>query len=117
MKPTACRSLVEFLDIYPTVAELCGLTVPSTVTGKSLRPILDDPARTVHDSVLTHITRGPNVSGFGLRTDRWRYIEWSDGSAELYDHDGDPEEWHNVATEAAHSKTLAEMKAQLAARR
>ena len=117
VKPAVCRSLVEFLDIYPTVAELCGLTVPSTAKGKSLKPLLDDPARTIHDSVLTHITRGANASGFGLRTDRWRYIEWSDGSAELYDHSNDPGEWHNVATDAAHAKDLAEMKARLAASR
>ncbi len=117
VKPAECRSLVEFLDIYPTVAELCGLTVPATVKGKSLKPILDEPAKTIHDSVLTHITRGPNLSGFGLRTNRWRYIEWSDGSAELYDHDHDPEEWHNVAADTASAKTLAEMKARHAARR
>ena len=116
VKPAVCKSLVEFLDIYPTVAELCGLTVPTTAKGKSLQPLLVDPAKTIHDSVLTHITRGANASGFGLRTDRWRYIEWSDGSAELYDHDRDPEEWHNVATDAAHAKTLVEMKARLAAR-
>ena len=117
VKPAVCRSLVEFLDIYPTVAELCGLIVPSTAKGKSLKPLLDDSTRTIHDSVLTHITRGANASGFGLRTDRWRYIEWSDGSAELYDHDRDPEEWRNVATDPAHAKSLAEMKARLAARR
>ncbi len=117
VKPAVCRSLVEFLDISPTVAELCGLIVPSTAKGKSLKPLLDDSTRTIHDSVLTHITRGANASGFGLRTDRWRYIEWSDGSAELYDHDRDPEEWRNVATDPAHAKSLAEMKARLAARR
>ena len=117
VKPAVCRSLVEFLDIYPTVAELCGLTVPSTAKGKSLQPLLVDPAKTIHDSVLTHITRGPNASGFGLRTDRWRYIEWSDGSAELYDHNRDPEEWHNVVTDRANAKKLAEMKARLSAHR
>jgi iduronate 2-sulfatase len=117
VKPVACRSLVEFLDIYPTVAELCGLPVPATVKGKSLQPLLADPTKTVHDYVLTHITRGPGVSGFGLRTDRWRYIEWSDGSAELYDHSTDPEEWRNVAADSANAKVLAELKGKLAARR
>jgi len=104
------------LDIYPTVAELCGLPVPATVKGKSLQPLLADSAATIHDSVLTHITRGPGVSGFGLRTERWRYIEWSDGSVELYDHDRDPEEWQNVATDPANAQTVAELKARLAAR-
>ena len=57
------------------------------------------------------------MSGFGLRTDRWRYIEWSDGSVELYDHGRDPEEWRNVARDPANAKTLADLKAKLAARR
>lgn len=117
VKPAVCRSLVEFLDIYPTVAELCGLPVPATVKGTSLQTLLAEPSKTIHDSVLTHITRGPGVSGFGLRTERWRYIEWSDGSVELYDHDRDPEEWRNVAGDAANAKTLTELKSRLAARR
>jgi uncharacterized sulfatase len=117
VKPAVCRSLVEFLDIYPTVAGLCGLPAPATVKGRSLQPLLADPTKTIHDSVLTHITRGPGVSGFGLRTDRWRYIEWSDGSVELYDHDRDPEEWRNVAIDPASAKVLADLKRQLAARR
>ena len=53
-------------------------------------PPLVDPAKKLHDSALTHITRGGGVTGFSLRTERWRYIEWSDGNAELYDHDHDP---------------------------
>jgi uncharacterized sulfatase len=116
VKPAVCRSLVEFLDIYPTVAELCSLPAPSTVKGTSLRPLIDDPSKTLHDSALTYITRGPKMHGFGLRTERWRYIEWSDGSAELYDHDRDPDEWHNVATDPANAKTLADLKAMVATR-
>jgi iduronate 2-sulfatase len=116
VKPAVCRSLVEFLDIYPTVAELCGLPVPATVQGRSLRPLLADPARKLHDSVLTHITRGGGVTGYGLRTERWRYIEWSDGGAELYDNDRDPGEWHDLSADPAHAETLADLKRQLAAR-
>jgi uncharacterized sulfatase len=117
VKPATCRSLVEFLDIYSTVAGLCGLTVPASVKGKSLQPLLADPAIKLHDSALTHITRGGGMTGFSLRTERWRYIEWSDGNAELYDHDNDPGEWHNVASAPANVATLAELKRQLAARR
>ena len=113
----SCRSLVEFLDIYSTVAGLCGLPVPATVKGKSLQPLLADPAKQLHESALTHITRGGGVTGFSLRTERWRYIEWSDGKAELYDHDNDPGEWQNVAAAPVNDATLAELKRQLAARR
>jgi iduronate 2-sulfatase len=112
-----CRSLVEFLDIYPTVAELCGLRAPATVKGKSLQPLLADPAKKLHDSALTHITRGGGMTGYSLRTERWRYIEWSDGNAELYDHDNDPGEWRNVAAAPANAPALADLKRQLAARR
>lgn len=117
VKPAMCRSLVEFLDVYPTIAELCGLQLPATVKGKSLQPLLTDPAKSVHDSALTFVERGGGASGFSLRTDRWRYIEWSDGSMELYDHDKDPEEWRNVAGEKANASVLAEFKAKLAALR
>ena len=117
VKPAVCRSLVEFLDIYPTVAGLCGLPVPATVKGKSLEPLLGDPAKKLHDSTLTHVTRGGGVTGFSLRTERWRYIEWSDGNAELYDQDVDPGEWHNVAANPANAATLADLKRLLAARR
>jgi arylsulfatase A-like enzyme len=57
------------------------------------------------------------MTGFSLRTDRWRYIEWSDGNAELYDHDNDPGEWQNVAANPANATALADLKRQLAARR
>ncbi len=117
VKPATCSSLVEFLDIYPTVAELCGLPLPATVQGNSLQPLLGNPSKTLHDSVLTHITRGPNMNGFGLRTPRWRYIAWSDGSTELYDHETDSDEWHNVANDPANANLLDELKAQLASRR
>lgn len=114
VKPGVCRSLVEFLDIYPTIAGLCGLAAPATVQGRSLQPLLADPAGTLHESVLTHIVRGGGITGYGLRTARWRLVAWSDGSAELYDHDNDPGEWHNLASDAAHAGTLAELKRQLA---
>ena len=113
VRPAKCQSLVEFLDIFPTVAELCGLQVPETVKGKSLRPLLDDPTKSIHPHVLTHITRGAGVRGFGLRTNRWRYIHWSDNSEELYDHDMDPEEWHNLANDPNQSIVLEELRGRL----
>ncbi len=117
VKPAVCRSLVEFLDIYPTVVGLCGLTVPATVKGQSLAPLLDDPAQAIRDSALTHLVRGGGMSGFSLRTERWRLTEWSDGKLELYDHQADPGEWHNVAALPANASTLAGLQKQLAARR
>jgi arylsulfatase A-like enzyme len=117
VKPGVCRSLVEFLDIYSTVTDLCGLPLPATVRGKSLQPLLADPEKTVHDSALTHVTRAGGMTGFSLRTERWRYIQWSDGNAELYDHDNDPGEWHNVVADPANAAALVDLKRQLAGRR
>lgn len=117
VRPAVCRSLVEFVDIYPTVAEMCGLPTPDTVKGQSLQPLLADPAKTIRDSALTYVARGAKANGFSLRTDRWRYTEWSDGSVELYDHRGDPEEWYNVAADPKNAQTLAELKAKLTKRR
>lgn len=116
LKPSVCKSLVEFLDVYPTVAELCGLPIPANVQGKSIISLLENPKKTIHQSVKTHITRGPNVSGNGFRTERWRYIEWSDGGMELYDHDRDPEEWHNLAQDVQYADILRDLRQQLQAR-
>ena len=115
-KPSVCRSLVEFLDLYPTVAALCALPVPNTVKGKNLQPLLANPDLSLHESALTHISRG-NITGFSLRTNRWRFISWSDGTTELYDHNTDPGEWHDVASLPANADTLANLKHLLAARR
>jgi iduronate 2-sulfatase len=91
------RSLVEFVDLYPTVAEFCGLTPPHPVAGKSLKPVLQDPSVSIKDAAFTLVTRSPKLHGQSVRTDRWRYTQWSDGAQELYDHDRDPEENHDVA--------------------
>ena len=92
------RSIVEFVDLFPTVAELCGLTAPHTMAGRSLTPILASPLAKIKDDAFTLVTRGPKLFGQSVRTDRWRFTQWSDGAQELYDHDKDPEENHNVAT-------------------
>jgi arylsulfatase A-like enzyme len=88
--------LVEFIDIYPSVAEYCGLTVSEELTGTSLLPMLRDPSAPGKDAAYTIVVRGPKERGESVRTDRWRYTEWSDGSRELYDHQQDEQETHNV---------------------
>jgi uncharacterized sulfatase len=107
------RAPVEFVDIYPTVAELCGLKAPHALAGKSLRPVLEDPSRAHKDAAFTLVTRGPQRFGQSVRTARWRFTQWSDGAMELYDHDADPEETRDLSGEAAHASTLAEMKVRL----
>jgi uncharacterized sulfatase len=111
IKPGTARGLVEFVDLYPTIAELCGVTPPAGLAGQSLRPILSDPKRPGKRAAFTIVTRGPQQRGDSIRSDRWRYTEWSDGARELYDHTADPEETKNVV--AANNETAAVLSQQL----
>ena len=94
------------MDVYPTLLELCGLEARQGLSGKSLVPLLKDPQADWDRPALT--TQGRQ--NHALRTQRWRYIRYADGSEELYDHTQDPHEWHNIADKPEH----AEVKAQLA---
>lgn len=115
-----CARIVELVDLYPTLAELCGLQAPEYVDGKSLAGLLDDPEAPGKDFAVTEtrgeLGRGKWVSGRSLRVPRWRYTEWGGGKAgaELYDHDADPHEFTNLADDPAHAKTRAELRERLA---
>lgn len=113
LKPGVARGLVEFVDLYPTIAELCGLAPPARLAGQSLVPLLRDPSSPGKPAAFTLVTRGPNQRGDSVRTDRWRYTRWSDGTAELYDHAADPGETRNVV--AVHAAVAAELARQLPA--
>jgi iduronate 2-sulfatase len=103
---------VEFVDIYPIVAELCGLKAPHALAGKSLRPVLEDPTRTHKPAAFTIVRRGTQKFGQSVRTARWRFTQWSDG-AKLYDHDADPEETHDLSRLTENHATITELKALL----
>lgn len=102
-----CSRIVEFVDMYPTLADLAGLTPPSNLAGASLRPLLDDPTAPWDRPAFSQILRPANdrfpapVMGRSIRTERWRYTEWDEGrtGAELYDHEADPHEFYNLAHE------------------
>lgn len=104
--------IVELLDLYPTLADLAGLTQPKNLEGASLRLLLDDPNAKWTRPAFTQMQRG-GFPGYSVRTERWRYTEWDDGTkgAELYDHDQDPQELKNRAADPTYTKPLAEMKA------
>jgi uncharacterized sulfatase len=101
--------LVEFVDLYPSLAELCGLTPPAGLAGTSFRPLLDDPARSGKQAAFTQVERG---GGRTVRTDRWRYTEWDGGAkgVELYDHTNDSEEYHNLAGRSELAPVQRELK-------
>jgi iduronate 2-sulfatase len=95
-----CTSLIEAVDLYPTVVDYCNLTAPHPLAGQSLRPLLANPTAKGRDAAFTLVARGAKQYGQAVRTDRWRYIQWSDGNAELYDEQNDPQELHNIARSA-----------------
>src|SRR5437879_2618378 len=107
-----CLRTVEFVDLYPTLADLAGLKPPTNLEGASLKPLLNDPAKAWERPAFTLVQRGM-FPGYSVRTERWRYIEWDDGKkgAQLYDHDADPQEIHNLANDPKYAKVAEEMKA------
>jgi iduronate 2-sulfatase len=112
--------LVELLDVYPTLCDYAGLAPPKTIQGTNLRPMLDDPTASIHDAAFTQARRGANAEFWGrsVRTTRWRCTEWNEGSEgiELYDHDTDPYEFTNLASDPKHTAVLKQLRALLAER-
>jgi uncharacterized sulfatase len=103
---------VELLDMYPTLADLAGLKPPASLHGASLKPLLDDPAAAWSKPAFTQVWR-ETFPGHSVRTERWRYTEWENGKrgTELYDHDADPHEHTNLASDPKHAKVVEQMKA------
>ena len=111
-----CNQPVSLMDIYPTLVELAGFNVPTHCDGISLLPQLSDP-EAPHDPVLISYkfswTKTP-YEGHAIRDTRFRYIYYPDlGLEELYDHQADPREWHNIAYHENQKGTVAKFRAIL----
>ncbi len=102
---------VELLDLYPTLADLCGLPRRPELEGRSLRPLLANPDVRWNKPAITAL--GPEA--MSVRTERWRYSRYADGE-ELYDHEADPLEWHNLAGEPGRSEIKARLARMLPSR-
>jgi iduronate 2-sulfatase len=104
-------ALSQQIDIYPTLAELAGLAVPEHVQGKSLRTVLVDPSVEVHEEVYC-----TKKKGHMLRTRRWSFLSWPDGSKELYDMAADPKQFTNLAADPEHAAVVADLSRRLRAK-
>jgi uncharacterized sulfatase len=110
-KGKASTAIVEAIDVYPTLVELCGLNKPQRLEGQSLAPLLKQADARWNKYARTMVHH-KDVVGKSVRTERWRYTEWGDGKqgAELYDHDSDPDEYHNLAGDPRYADRVMELK-------
>lgn len=110
-------ALVEFVDVYPTLAAAAGLPIPATLEGSSFLPVVEDPQRPWKRAAFSQYPRGENM-GYSMRTDRYRYTEWQTPSKdviarELYDHENDSGETVNLAGRAEHAELVSQLGRQL----
>jgi iduronate 2-sulfatase len=108
MKPGRSDSLVELMDIYPTLADLAGVTAPKAVQGKSLRPVLADPKATVRKAALS-----VGSKGYAMRAPDWAYIRYHDQSEELYDMKADPKQFVNLAKDPTSESEIGKLRRHL----
>ncbi len=101
---TVRRQAVNLLDLYPTVADLCGLSPATPLDGTTLRPLLQDPAAKRPPTVITYLK-----GNHAVRDERYRYIRYHDGSEEFYDCQADPLEHQNLAASSAYRARMDAM--------
>jgi arylsulfatase A-like enzyme len=104
-KPGRCDRPVDFMSIYPTLMDLCGIECPQHVEGVSIRPLLADPSAAWDRPALTTYHK----SNHAIRTDKWRFIRYANGDEELYDETADPHEWKNLADKPEHAAVKKEL--------
>jgi len=101
-----CERTVDYMSIYPTLTDLCGLPTPAHVQGKSIRPLLANPQMPWDQPAVTTFRQNNHT----VRSETWRYTHYSDGGEELYDETKDPYEWTNLAKQPGdHDSTKREL--------
>jgi iduronate 2-sulfatase len=113
-KPAVCHSFTELLDLYPTLASLCGLEPQERLQGKDISRMLDDPGYRVRD---TAFSVAPARKGFLLREEKWAYIQYGENAAggiELFDMKKDPAQFTNLATDPRFARVVTSFQEKLA---
>ena len=103
-----CTRPVNFMDLYPTLADLCGLPVPAHCEGRSIVPLLKKPDKKWYPSLTTM-----GFKNHSVRSDQYRYNVYEDGTEELYDHNSDPMEWNNLINDPIYKKVVKKLRAYL----
>jgi len=103
-----CEQPAGLIDLYPTLADLCGLSKPAHLEGHSLMPQLENVGTKRPPTITTFFE-----NNHAVRSRRWMYIRYSTGDEELYDHESDPHEWHNLAGQPEHASVIKEMSQHL----
>jgi iduronate 2-sulfatase len=109
-KTGVCSKLIEWVDIYSTLAELCGLPAPMGMQGSSFAPLLDNVNFNWKRAVFSQVKRGKSLMGRSIRTDQYRYNSWGTNGEELYDHYADPHEYTNLANDLKYATVLSQMR-------
>jgi arylsulfatase A-like enzyme len=104
-QPGICNRPVSLLSLFPTLNELCGLEAIPAHDDVSLAPLLKDPQAPWKRLAIVEFRFG----NAAVRSDRYRYIRYYDGGEELYDHETDPQEWHNLAANSEYADVKAEL--------
>lgn len=102
---TVCNRTVDFMSIYPTLTDLCSLSTPAHVEGKSIRSLLTKPDATWDAPAITTYL----FKNHAVRTAQWRYIRYANGDEELYDETKDPHEWTNLAKKSEFANVKTEL--------
>ncbi len=102
---SVCARPIDYMDIYPTLTDLCGIATPKHVEGVSIKPLLADPKAAWDRAALTTYLQNNHA----VRTEGWRYIRYADGGEELYDERTDEHEWKNLASDPAFAARKAEL--------
>jgi len=142
MTPSKTNAQSEHIDIFPTICDLAGVSIPSTLDGKSLVPLMKNPAASVKEYSVSQYPRSgataenerlgyadPNAMGYSIRTKQYRYTIWMGNGyrsnkpfskelmigAELYDYKKDPNETRNVVNEKKYKAVSEEMHGKMLA--
>ena len=116
-RAAASDALVELVDIFPTLCDICQLPAPAELEGSSLVPLLEEPTRPWKPAVFSQLKRG-TINGYSVRTARYRYTEWGDNGSsgkELYDYLNDADETENIALRQENAVLVAQLSEQLKA--